>query len=117
MLSFFPRDVLDEIWDLIESVSEGFPIYSSTVVLAFSIIVVHKNKPKLNICNGIILILGLISITFYNTYFFYIVITQYQEIFHDYKSLNSKDISRECFFTRHKQDSTLSTHMLVFLLL
>ena len=22
MLSFFPRDVLDEIWDLIESVSE-----------------------------------------------------------------------------------------------
>ena len=24
MLSFFPRDVLDEIWDLIESVSEGF---------------------------------------------------------------------------------------------
>ena len=27
MLSFFPRDVLDEIWDLIESVSEGFPTY------------------------------------------------------------------------------------------
>ena len=27
VLSFFPRDVLDEIWDLIESVSEGFPIY------------------------------------------------------------------------------------------
>ena len=25
MLSFFPRDVFDEIWDLIESVSEGFP--------------------------------------------------------------------------------------------
>ena len=25
MLSFFPRDVLDEIRDLIESVSEGFP--------------------------------------------------------------------------------------------
>ena len=24
MLSFFPRDVLDEIWDLIESISEGF---------------------------------------------------------------------------------------------
>ena len=24
---FFPRDVLDEIWDLIESVSEGFPTY------------------------------------------------------------------------------------------
>ena len=28
MLSFSPRDVLDETWDLIESVSEGFPIYS-----------------------------------------------------------------------------------------
>ena len=24
MLSFFPRDVLDEIWDLSEPVSEGF---------------------------------------------------------------------------------------------
>ena len=32
MLSFFPRDVLDEIWDLIESVSEGFPIYSSILL-------------------------------------------------------------------------------------
>ena len=28
MLSFFPRDVLNEILDLIESVSEGFPSYS-----------------------------------------------------------------------------------------
>ena len=28
MLSFFPLDVLDDIWDLIESVSEGFLIYS-----------------------------------------------------------------------------------------
>ena len=27
MSPFFPRDVLDEIWDLIESVSEGFPTY------------------------------------------------------------------------------------------
>ena len=26
---FFPLDVLDEIWDLIESVSEGFLTYSS----------------------------------------------------------------------------------------
>ena len=25
---FFPLDVLDEIWDLIGSVSEGFPTYS-----------------------------------------------------------------------------------------
>ena len=30
VLSFFPLDVLDEIWDLIESVSEGFLIYSYT---------------------------------------------------------------------------------------
>ena len=28
MLSLFPRDVLDEIWDLIESVSEGFSSHS-----------------------------------------------------------------------------------------
>ena len=28
MLSFFPRDVLDEIWDLFESVSEGLLTYS-----------------------------------------------------------------------------------------
>ena len=31
MLSFFPRGVLDEILNLIESVSEGFPSYSSFV--------------------------------------------------------------------------------------
>ena len=30
VLSFFPLDVLDEIWDLIESVSEGFLTYSCT---------------------------------------------------------------------------------------
>ena len=29
VLSFFPLDVLDGIWDLIESVSEGFLTYSS----------------------------------------------------------------------------------------
>ena len=28
MLSHFPRDVLDDILNLIESVSEGFPTYS-----------------------------------------------------------------------------------------
>ena len=28
MLSFFPRGVLDEILNLIEAVSEGFPSYS-----------------------------------------------------------------------------------------
>ena len=29
VLSFFPLNVLDEIWELIESVSEGFLTYSS----------------------------------------------------------------------------------------
>ena len=28
VLSFFPLDVLDEIWNVIESVSEGFLTYS-----------------------------------------------------------------------------------------
>ena len=32
-LSFFPLDVLDEIWDFIESVSEGFLTYSLTAKL------------------------------------------------------------------------------------
>ena len=35
MLSFFPLDVLDEIWDVIESVSEGFLTYSSIVQAFF----------------------------------------------------------------------------------
>ena len=34
MLSFFPRDVLDEILNLIESVSKGYPSYSSTDIQA-----------------------------------------------------------------------------------
>ena len=32
MLSFFPLDDLAEIWDLIESVSEGFPTHSYLTV-------------------------------------------------------------------------------------
>ena len=32
VLSFFPRDVLDEILNLIESVSEDFPSYSFSLV-------------------------------------------------------------------------------------
>ena len=32
VLSFFPLDVLDEIWDLIESVSEGFLTYSHCIL-------------------------------------------------------------------------------------
>ena len=30
VLPFFPLDILDGIWDLIESVSEGFLTYSSS---------------------------------------------------------------------------------------
>ena len=40
MLSFFPRGVLDEILNLIQPVSEGFPSYSWTVA-----------SPKMKICN------------------------------------------------------------------
>ena len=36
MLSIFPRDVLDEIWDLTESVSEGFPTYSYSNIRLFA---------------------------------------------------------------------------------
>ena len=32
MLSFFPLDVLAEIWDVIESVSEGFLTYSYRIM-------------------------------------------------------------------------------------
>ena len=35
MLSLCPRDVLDEIWDLIESVSEGFTTYLRSFWAAF----------------------------------------------------------------------------------
>ena len=38
VLSFFPLDVLDEIWDLIESVSEGFLTYSYIIINLF-----HRN--------------------------------------------------------------------------
>ena len=38
VLSFFPLDVLDEIWDLIESVSEGFLTYSLDVKKTFSLV-------------------------------------------------------------------------------
>ena len=34
MLSFFPRDILDEISDLIESVSEGFSTYCFIHILS-----------------------------------------------------------------------------------
>ena len=39
MLSFFPRGVLDEILNLIESVSEDFPSYSFILVQKVSVVV------------------------------------------------------------------------------
>ena len=36
VLSFFPLYVLDEIWDLIESVSEGFLTYSYLCITSFA---------------------------------------------------------------------------------
>ena len=49
VLSFFPLDVLDEIWDLIESVSEGFLTYSfkSLQVLAHHV-TIHDHYLSLN---------------------------------------------------------------------
>ena len=37
VLSFFPRDVLDEILNLIESVSEDFPSYSYKLLFQLSV--------------------------------------------------------------------------------
>ena len=49
VLSFFPRDVLDEILNLIESVSEDFPSYShhlqsSVQKSRLTLVVQHFNK-------------------------------------------------------------------------
>ena len=41
--AFFPRGVLDEIWDIIESVSKGFPTYSSVAY-----IITGHGQTKLN---------------------------------------------------------------------
>ena len=45
MLSFFPRGVLDEILNLIESVSEGFPSYSLLMCTKYF---QHNNTVLLN---------------------------------------------------------------------
>ena len=49
VLSFFPRDVLHEILNLIESVSEGFPSYSCqsiVITIAMTIIKSRKENPQ-----------------------------------------------------------------------
>ena len=43
VLSFFPRDVLDEILNLIESVSEDFPSYSCNRI-SYTVSVALKTK-------------------------------------------------------------------------
>ena len=43
VLSFFPLDVLDEIWDLIESVSEGFLTYSSVTEFSEAEVQIRKS--------------------------------------------------------------------------
>ena len=43
VLSFFPRDVLDEILNLIESVSEDFPSYSFNPAKSESIVFFLEN--------------------------------------------------------------------------
>ena len=43
MLPFFPRDILDEIWDLIEIVSEGFPTYFCLLFAASRVHSVNMN--------------------------------------------------------------------------
>ena len=52
VLSFFPLDVLDEIWDLIESVSEGFLTYSSMAIF-FSCM---KKKSRMNLYSCILML-------------------------------------------------------------
>ena len=55
MLSFFPLDVLDEIWDLIESVSEGFLTYSYTTILhgaSFFNMIQHDPRPYVPFVKG-----------------------------------------------------------------
>ena len=47
MLSFFPRGVLDEILNLIESVSEGFPSYSFTICRSQQINFLKTESPML----------------------------------------------------------------------
>ena len=53
MLSFFSRGVLDEILDLIESVSEDFPSYSTQLLLYFSMFDHLSNKGHGNIYTAV----------------------------------------------------------------
>ena len=54
MLSFFTRDVLDEILNLIESVSEGFPSYSFIHLAVADEIKMADLKSKIFFFSGIL---------------------------------------------------------------
>ena len=53
MLSFFPRGVLDEILNLIESVSEDFPSYSSIFCMFHARYSVHTVSCKEHTTDGV----------------------------------------------------------------
>ena len=57
VLSFFPLDVLDEIWDLIESVSEGFLTY-------FFLLQMTKNGSNFGFAKGFVTFKYIFQITF-----------------------------------------------------
>ena len=51
VLSFFPLDVLDGIWDLIESVSEGFLTYSYLKRIVYHLLNILSNNRNLTVVN------------------------------------------------------------------
>ena len=55
VLSFFPRDVLDEILNLIESVSEDFPSYSCELIRQT---IVCRLSKLLHVVKKILLLVG-----------------------------------------------------------
>ena len=63
VLSFFPLDVLDEIWDLIESVSEGFLTYSF-IKLASVFYEQHDFRHNLTLHMTVTLTLGVRTLIF-----------------------------------------------------
>ena len=50
MLSFFPRGVLDEILNLINSVSEGFPSFSFAIIINHVIVREMNHKKAFRKC-------------------------------------------------------------------
>ena len=52
VLSFFPRDVLDEILNLIGSVSEGFPSYSFVTLIKTVLVTVLTRDHQVTLFYG-----------------------------------------------------------------